>query len=96
MRDDLRPRRLVPLSLGPGAGTDDRLAAHVHLELGGVEHLDAEDVVLPAVAGAERLGHRGDPEAEQPAALAGFLLLLPEVLVPDGPQADVEALGVLA
>ena len=51
-----------------GAGAQDRLAGHVHPQLGGVEHLDAEDVVLAAVAGAERLGHRRDADAEQPAA----------------------------
>src|SRR5439155_18216177 len=47
--DDLRPGRLVPLALSLGAGPDDRLAGHVDLEFGRVEHLDAEDVVLPAV-----------------------------------------------
>ncbi len=65
------------------------------LELGRVEHLDAEDVVLTAVAGAERLGHRGDTEAEQPAPGPGRCLLPPEILVADGLQADVEALAVL-
>ena len=72
-----------------------RLAGHVHPQLGGVEHLDAEDVVLAAVAGAERLGHRRDADAEQPAALARLLLLRAEVGVPDRLEPDVEALGVL-
>ena len=84
----------LPLGLRPGA--EDRLARHVHLEIGGVEHLDAEDVVLAAVARAERLGHRGDAEAEQPTALAGRRLLCPEILVVDRLEADVQALGVLA
>jgi len=96
VRDDLRPCRLVALSLGLRAGAEDRLAGHVHLEIGGVEHLDAEDVVLAAVARAERLGHRGDAEAEQPSALAGRRLLFPEVLVVDRLEADVQALGILA
>ena len=80
----------------PRPGPDDGLAGHVHLELGRVEHLDAEDVVLAAVARAERLGHGGDAEAEQPAPCPGLLLLLAEVLVADGLQADVEAFRVLA
>ena len=71
VRDDLGPRRLVALALGLRAGPQDRLAGRVHPQLGGVEHLDAEDVVLAAVAGAERLGHRGDADAEQPPALGG-------------------------
>ena len=96
MGDDLRPGGLVTLSLALGAGTQDGLAGHVDLELGRVEHLDAEDVVLAAVAGAERLGHRRDAKAEQPAPLPRFGLLRPEVLVSDRPEADVQALGVLA
>ena len=45
--------------------------------------------------GAERLGHRRDPDA-QPAAPGGrLLLLLEEVLVADRLQADVQALPVL-
>ena len=71
------------------------LPRHVHLEIGRVEHLDAEDVVLAAVARAERLGHRGDAQAEQTPPLARFCLLLPEVLVVDRLEADVQALGVL-
>ena len=79
-----------------GAGAQDRLAGHVDPQLGGVEHLDAEDVVLAAVAGAERLGHRRDADAEQPAALcapppaAGR-----KSCVADRLEADVEALVVL-
>src|SRR5262249_28115238 len=93
--DDLRPGRLVALALAAGAGADDGLAGHVPPQLGRVEHLDAEDVVLPAVARAQRLGHRGDAQAQQPAALAGLLLALLEVLVADGLQAHVQALAVL-
>ena len=96
MGDDLRPRRLVALALRLGAGAEDRLAGHVHPQLGGVEHLDAEDVVLAAVARAERLGHRRDAEPEQPAARAGLGLLLAEVVVADGLEPDPQALGVLA
>ena len=66
------------------------------LELGRVEHLDAEDVVLAAVARAQRLGHRGDAQAQQPAPRPRLRLLPPEVLVADRLQPDVQALGVLA
>ena len=83
--DDLGPGGLVSLPLGLGAGAEDRLAGHVHPQLGGVEHLDAEDVVLAAVARPERLGHRRDPDAEQPAASLGLLLLPLEVVVADRP-----------
>ena len=82
-----------PCDFAPGA--QDALAGHVDPQLGGVEHLDAEDVVLAAVAGAERLGHRRDADPEQPAALARLLLLRAEVGVPDRLEPDVEALGVL-
>src|SRR5579859_75225 len=70
LRDDLRPRGLVALALAPRAGPQDRLAGHVDLQLGGVEHLDPEDVVLAAVARAEWLGHRRDAQPEQLAPLA--------------------------
>ena len=86
----------MALALGLGAGADDGLARHVHLEVGRVEHLDAEDVVLAAVASAQRLGHGGDAEPEEPPALPGLRLLAPEVLVPDGLESHVQALGVLA
>jgi hypothetical protein len=66
------------------------------LRLGRVEHLDAENVVLAAVAGSERLGHRRDAETQQLAALARLGLLLPEVLVTHGFESDIEALAVLA
>ena len=48
VRDDLRERRLVPLALGLDAELEDRLTGRMHAQLGRVEHLDAEDVVLPA------------------------------------------------
>ena len=86
----------MALALGLGAGAQERLAGHVHAQLGGVEHLDAEDVVLAAVAGAERLGHRRDADAEQAALLLRLLLLPQEVLVADRLEPDVEALAVLA
>ena len=96
MGDDLGPGRLVALALGLGPGAQDRLAGHVDPQLGRVEHLDAEDVVLPAVAGAQGLGHGRDADAQQAALGLGLLLALQEALVVDGRQADVEALAVLA
>ena len=66
------------------------------LQLGGVEHLDAQDVVLPAVARPEGLGHGRDADAQQPAPLARLLLLAQEILVADRFEPEVEALAVLA
>ena len=94
--DDLSPGRLVPLALALRAGPEDGLAGHVHLEIGRVEHLDAEDVVLAAVARAQRLGHGGDAQAEQPAPLPRLRLLTAELLVVDRLEPHVQALGVLA
>ena len=96
VRHDLRPRRLVALALRLRSRAEERLAGHVDPELGRVEHLDAEDVVLAAVARSERLGHRRDADAEQPSARLRLFLLLQEVLVADCFEADVEALAVLA
>ncbi len=93
--DDLRPCRLVALPLGLGARPQQRLAGHVNPQLCRVEHLDAQDVVLAAVAGTERLGHRRDPDAEQTPLLLRLLLLFQEVLVADRFEPDVETLGVL-
>src|SRR5690606_2696554 len=92
---DLGPGGLVPLALAAGAGAEQCLPRHVDPQLGGVEHLDPEDVELPAVPGAQRLGHRGDAYAEETAPLAGLLLLLPERVVADRLETKVEALGVL-
>ena len=85
----------MALALGLRTSAQDCLAGHVNAQLGRVEHLDTEDVVLAAVAGAERLGHGGDTEAEQLAALARFFLLLLEGVVADGLHADLHALVVL-
>src|SRR4029079_9105218 len=93
VRDDLRPGRLVSLALGLRPGPQDRLAGHVHPPLGGVEHLDAEDVVLTAVARAERLRHAGDADAQQPPVLRGLGLLAAEALVVDRLPAGPEALA---
>src|SRR5207244_3933178 len=81
--DDLGEGRLVALTLRLGADLEYGLAARVHPELGAVEHLDADDVELPAVAGAERLGHGGDTDADVAPVLAGLGLLPAEVLVPE-------------
>ena len=86
----------MTLALRLGAGTQDRLARHVNPQLGRVEHLDAENVVLAAVACPQRFGHRRDPDTEQPTPLLRFFLLLQEVVVAHRLQADVETFGVLA
>ena len=95
VRDDLGPGRLVALALAARAGAQQGLAGHVHPDLGRVEHLDPEDVVLAAVARAQRLAHRGDADTEQPAVLPGLLLLPEEVLVAHGLEAQLEARAVL-
>ena len=81
--DDLGPRGLVTLALCLRAGAQDGLAGHVDPQFGRVEHLDAEDVVLAAVAGAERFGHGRDADAQETTVLRSLLLLLEEVLVAD-------------
>jgi hypothetical protein len=83
----------LTLSLRPGA--QDRLTGHVDPQLGRVEHLDSEDVVLSAIAGAERLGHRRDADTEETTLLTGLLLILQELLVADRFEADIETLPVL-
>ncbi len=86
----------MALALGLGADLQHGLARGVDPELGRVEHLDADDVVLPGVAGAERLGHRRDADTEQAALLAGSLLALQEAVVVDLLQRQVQALVVVA
>ena len=95
MSDDLRPGGFVPLTLGFGSRTQNSFTGHVDPQFSGVEHLDADDVVLATVAGSERLGHRRDSDTEQLAALSRFLLLGLERRIPDGFQAQIQTLGVL-
>ena len=65
-------------------------------QLGRVEHLDTEDVVLAAVPGAKRFSHCGDAYAQQTSVLSRFFLLLQEVLVSDRFQPYFKTLAVLA
>ena len=55
MRDDLGPSGLVALALAARAGAQQRLAGHVHPELGRVEHLIPRmsySRLLPAPSGS--------------------------------------------
>src|SRR5206468_11935337 len=88
--------RLVALALRLHAELQDRLPRRVHAQLGGVEHLDPEDVVLPARARADDLGERREADAEQPPFLARPLLLLPELRVADALERLVERRLVVA
>ena len=65
--DDLGERRLVALALRLHAELEDRLAGRVHAQLGGVDHLEAEDVVLLRRPRADRLGEVRDADADEPA-----------------------------
>ena len=93
--NDLGPCGLMALALGFRARPQNCFASHVDPQLGGVEHLDAENVVLTAVAGAKRFGHRRDADPEQPPALLGLFFLRKEVLIADCFEAHVETLLVL-
>ena len=73
--DDLGERRLVALALRLHAELEDRLAGGVHAQLGGVDHLEPEDVVLLRRPGADRLGEVRDADADQPALGARLRLL---------------------
>ncbi len=68
----------------------------MHAQLGGVEHLDAEDVVLAARAGTHDLGERGEPDPDQLPLLARLLLLLAQLLVADPLERLVERRLVVA
>src|SRR5262249_41689855 len=64
LADDLRKRRLVALALRLDAELEDRLARRMHAQLGGIEHLDPDDVVLAARPCADDLRERGEADAE--------------------------------
>ena len=89
-------RRLVPLPLRLDAELEDRLAGGVHAELRRVEHPQAGDVVLLAVARADDLRERREarsraaapPRAPPPAPAAA---LVAELL-----ERDPHRLGVVA
>ena len=81
--DDLRKRRLVPLSERLGGDADDRLAGRVQAQLCAVVHRQAEDVHVATRAGADALGEEGAADAHH-LALRELLLLLATQLVVAG------------
>ena len=81
--DDLGERRLVALPLRLHAELEDRLAGRVDAQLGRVDHLDAEDVVLLRRPRADRFGEVRDPDAHELALGARRRLLLAQVVVAD-------------
>src|SRR5438045_6247807 len=89
VRDDLRERRLVALTLRLDAELQDRLPGRVHAQLGRVEHLDPEDVVLAARARADDLREAREPDPEQAPLVPGAALLLAQLLAPDLPAPGV-------
>ena len=96
MRDDLRERRLVALALRLDAELEDRLPGRMDAQLGRVEHLDPEDVVLAARARADDLGEAREADPDQPPFLARPLLLLAQLLVADALERLVERRLVVA
>ena len=84
----------LPLALD--AELEDRLAGRVDAQLGRVEHLDPEDVVLAAGPGADDLGEAGHADPEQPALLLARPLLLAELLVAELLEREVHRRLVVA
>ena len=68
----------------------------MHAQLGGVEHLDPDDVVLPARPCAHNLREARQPDPDQLALSAGSLLLLAQLLVAHPLQRLVERRLVVA
>ena len=64
----LREHCLVALALGLDADPDDRGAGGMDPDLGGIEHLDADDVEVVGRPGAHDLRERRDADAHQLAA----------------------------
>ena len=94
--DDLGERRLVALALRLHAELEHRLAGRVHAQLGRVEHAQPDDVELLAVAGADDLGERREPDADQLALLARLLLLPAQLLVAELLEREVQRALVVA
>src|SRR3972149_1273852 len=64
--DDLPERRLVTLALRLDAELQDRLPGRGDPQLGRVEHPQADDVVVLAVARADDLRERGEADPAEP------------------------------
>ena len=96
LRDDLPERRLMPLALRLHADPDHDLAGWVHANLGGVEHLDAEDVEVLRGAGADDLGEGRDADAHELSALALLGLFLAQFGVADLVHRELERAAVVA
>src|SRR3972149_2657538 len=94
--DDLRGRRLVPLALRLDAELQDRLPGRVDPQLGRVEHPQADDVVVLAVARADDLRERGEADPAEPALLARLPLLLSELRVAELLEREVDRRRVVA
>src|SRR5207245_11574337 len=80
---DLGEGRLVAVALRLGPHPKHRLAGRVDAQLRAVEHAEAEDVVLRAVAGAHHLGEARNADASDLALLATRPEVLAHAVVPD-------------
>ena len=96
LRHDLRPRRLVTLTLRFGPGADETGAGRMDADLGAVEHLDPENVEVLRRPGTDHFGERGDADAHQLAARPLLRLLLEQVLIADHLERLVQRLVVVA
>src|SRR5207249_9403072 len=94
--DDLGERRLVPLALGLGAHAQDGLAGRVHTQLRAVEHAQAEDVEVGAVAGPHHLGEARDADPGDLSLLAPRLDVPAHLVVAELLERDVHRLVVVA
>ena len=95
MGHDLGPSCLVSLPLGLGSCTENCFTCHMNTQLGRVEHLDTENVVLATVPCSKRFGHCRDTYSQKSPFLLCLFLLLQEVFIPNSLQPDVQAFAVL-
>ncbi len=79
--DDLRERRLVALTLALHTKLEDRLARRMDAQLGRIDHLESNDVVVAAGSSTDRFGEAGDADADVAALLSCLGLFLTKVLV---------------
>src|SRR5207302_1723397 len=93
---DLGEGRLVALALRFGPHPKHRLAGRVDAQLRAVEHAEAEDVVLRAVAGAHHLGEARNADASDLALLATRLDVLAHLVVAELLERDIHRPGVVA
>ena len=83
LRDDLGEGGLVALPLGLHPELQHRLAGRMDAQLGGVEHAQAGDVVLLALAGSDHLRETGDADSHQLTACALLRLLAAQLVISD-------------